>query len=250
MTLEPINYFELARAAGLTDAEAKKYKEYIWRKKRDICIQNSTCGRDSQRQRVYSAESQWESKLYRDFVYSESCRTKQDILYKEYRKLKRFETLEDAQKFVDLVTKSKTWKKLDTNEINSYDDCKRIGDRSRIEVKFLPRNSRYAGLAMIREGVIKLGRVSGLNKSVVLHELAHMVGFGSYTHGIKFRQWNVALVRRFMGRYEGDELYKAYRNEGLRMKVNDKIKTPREWLKVSEPIGARTMIKQFKVKVA
>jgi len=233
VTLEIIDYFALAKSAGLTDQQAKKYKEYAWRKKRQINIWDSTNGRDSHRQRVYDAEGSWENKLYREYMdsYPEE--------HAEYRAWRRFETLEDAQKFVDRITKSKTWKKLDTDDTSEHQNSKRLAERSKIKLEFLPRHSKFFGLAMIREGVIKLSRGSGLNKSVILHELAHMVGFGSYTHGIKFRQWHVALVRRFMGRYEGDELYKAYRKAGLKMTVNYKIKTPREWLKVSTPVYLR-----------
>lgn len=245
MTLEIIDYFSLAKSAGLTDEQAKKYKEYAWRKKRQINIADSTHGRDSYRQRVYDAECAWENKLYREYInvdpreVDKTGRPMREVLCEEYRAWKRFETLEDAQKFVNRITKSKTWKKLDTDDTSEHQNSRRLEERSKIKLEFLPRHSKFAGLAMIREGVIKLSRGSGLTKSVILHELAHMVGFGSYTHGIKFRQWNVALVRRFMGRYEGDELYKAYRKAGLKMTINYKIKTPREWLKVSTPVYLR-----------
>lgn len=244
MTLEIIDYFALAKSAGLTDEQAKKYKEYAWRKKRQINIWDSTHGRDSHRQRVYDAEGAWESKLYREYInvdpreHDKTGRSMRDVLCEEYRAWRRFETLEDAQKFVDRIMKSKTWKKLDSDDATST-NARRLDERNKIKLEFLPRHSKFAGLAMIREGVIKLSRGSGLTKAVILHELAHMVGFGSYTHGIKFRQWNVALVRRFMGRYEGDELHKAYRKAGLKMTVNYKIKTPREWLKVSVPVYLR-----------
>lgn len=222
-------FYELAISAGLNKNQASKYVSYVKRKQDGIDREERIRGRDSERQRVYDCEARWEQTIWKNFLKDyDDRKTGADAFSESYR----FKSIELCQQYVDKVLKSKTWKKLDENK-TTYG----------VTLKLLKRNSQYSGMAHILDDMIKLNPRHGFNKFVILHELSHIVHTGCYTHGIKFRQRYVALVRRFLGRSIGDALYKEYRADGLKMKINYKIKTPREWLKVSTPVMNRMKLK-------
>lgn len=208
-----VNYHSLAKSAGLTNEQANKYYEYAWRKHTRIDREEEDRGRDSYRQRTYDAENNWINNMrHRDGLMSKETDTLADIA--------------EAQRYVNRILKTKTWTKL-----NGKSD-------SGIEL-YLLKGETYSGLAHILEGRVGLSKKHGLYKTVVLHELAHMVGPGQHLHGVKFRQFHVALVRRFIGRAQGDALFKSYRDAGLKMTINHNVKTPLAWLKVSTPVRER-----------
>ena len=216
-----VNYHALAKSAGLTNEQANKYYEYAWRKHTRIDREEEDYGRDSYRQRTYDAENNWLYNMrYREGLMSKESDTLADIA--------------EAQRYVNRILKTKTWTKL-----NGKPD-------TGIEL-FLLKGNANSGLAYVHQGRIGLGKKYGLRKTVVLHELAHMVGPGQHLHGVKFRQFHVALVRRFIGRAQGDALFKSYRDAGLKMIINHNVKTPLAWLKVSMPVSERG---QRKLKAA
>ena len=208
-----VNYHALAKSAGLTHEQANKYYEYAWRKHTRIDREEEDYGRDSYRQRTYDAENIWINKMrYGAGLMSKETDTLADIA--------------EAQQYENRILKTKTWTKL-----NGKPD-------TGIEL-YLLKGDTYSGLAHIHEGRVGLSKKHGLHKTVVLHELAHMVGPGQHLHGVKFRQFHVALVRRFIGRAQGDALFKSYRDAGLKMTINHNVKTPLAWLKVSTPVRER-----------
>lgn len=201
-----------ALQAGLTEDQAFKYHAYAMRKQKLIDRENLML-RDCHRNKVYTAEEAFE----RDAANLEI----------------KFESISEAQSYADRILKSKTWEKIDG------------GITKTVSVKPLNKNSKMLGYATILGNIIKLHPKSGLTKFTLLHEMAHLVGkSGCTNHGIKFRQFHVALVSRFLGKAAGDLLYKSYRNEGLKMAMNYKIKSPHEWLKVSAPVAKRGSAKK------
>ena len=94
-------------------------------------------------------------------------------------------------------------------------------------MKTVNYNARIAGQAT-SGGRIRLQPSCGMNKWVVLHELAHTIGH--MHHDVPFRQALLKLISRFLGVEVAKELKRQFRKNKVKMTVSQTIKSPEKWL--------------------
>jgi len=200
--------FTQAIKAGLSSVEAKKYQDYVYKRKAAIARNGAPSYKDTQRERVYAAEGIME----RDYLLLEE---------------NKFESLEEAQAYADMVLNSTLWKKI----------CPKSHDNRNLKtipIKYLRRDCKYTGVYYDRWGgdpaMIKLQRKHGLNKLILLHELAH-AATTSNRHDTEFRQAHVKLISKFISKEAGAKLKACFKEAGLKMTINKTIKTPEQWIK-------------------
>ena len=176
---------------------AMKYADYFAKKQKAIKtgrLQNSYV--DSGRNKVYKSEWATEAKF-------PEC--KQSMSEKE------------ITKFFKRVVKSKTYQTL----------SEKGNSNPRLEfMKTVNYNARIAGQATY--GKVRLQPSCGMNKWVVLHELAHTAGH--MHHDVPFRQALVKLISRFLGTEVAKELKRQFRQRKVKMNVSQTIKSPEKWL--------------------
>ena len=147
--------------------------------------------RDMQKSKVYHAEF--------------ACR-------KRFPNEKTFESIEEAQKFVDKVLASATYDKL----------CERFDCYRRRTIKVVAgRNSDRDSARYYPDGTIKLPPWA-LNKCVVLHELAHSVS-PRFEHNWPFCEIFLALIGRFMGAADRDMLKAEYKKRKVKFRKPRKV---------------------------
>ena len=154
-----------------------KYNEYL--REHQNKQNKGERGRDSERTKTYRAE--WD--FYRTNGYG-----------------REFENIAEVQKYINKVTKSKTYRKLwqEAYESRKNKDFGAIFRGTQVSVSAKQRNGAgNAGLAYVEENRIVLDTKTGMNEYTVLHELAHCVGHPH--HGRSFRKTVVRLTSRFMG---------------------------------------------------
>jgi putative metallohydrolase (TIGR04338 family) len=139
--------------------------------------------RDSQRQKVYNAESVL-------------------VIHR-----KDFKTLDEIKKFVDKVFARKMIAKR-------YD----VSDK----ITFVLSNGRIS-YASYYGSRISLSRMYGMNDWIVLHEMAHLLAFRKYGtniagHGWQFASTYLDLVLRIMGKSAHDDLLKSFKNHKVKFK--------------------------------
>ena len=176
---------------------ANKYANYFGKKQKAIKtgrLQNSYV--DSGRNKVYKSEWVTEAKF-------PEC--KQSMSEKE------------ITKFFKRVVKSKTYQTL-SEKGNSNPSLEFM--------KTVNYNARIAGQAT--RGKIRLQPSCGMNKWVVLHELAHTAGH--MHHDVPFRQTLVKLISRFLGVEVAKELKRQFRKNKVKMTVSQVIMSPEKWL--------------------
>jgi len=176
---------------------AMKYTDYFRKKQKAIKtgrLQNSYV--DSGRNKVYKSEWATEAKF-------PEC--KQSMSEKE------------ITKFFKRVVKSKTYQTLSE---------KGHSNPSLEFMKTVNYNARIAGQATY--GKIRLQPSCGMNKWVVLHELAHTAGH--MHHDVPFRQTLVKLISRFLGTEVAKELKRQFRKNKVKMTVSQVIMSPEKWL--------------------
>ena len=176
---------------------AMKYADYFSKKQKAIKtgrLQNSYV--DSGRNKVYKSEWATEAKF-------PEC--KQSMSEKE------------ITKFFKRVVKSKTYQTLSE---------KGHSNPSLEFMKTVNYNARIAGQATY--GKIRLQPSCGMNKWVVLHELAHTAGH--MHHDVPFRQTLVKLISRFLGVEVAKELKRQFRKNKVKMTVSQVIMSPEKWL--------------------
>jgi len=177
---------------------ANKYAEYYTKKTRQIKrnrLQNSYV--DSGRNKVYQSEFATERKF-------PDCRESM--------------TEKEITKYYKRIVKSKTYQSLVNNGGQSNPPL-----RFMKEVKY---NVRVAGQASYRG--VALQPSCGMNKWVVLHELAHTAGH--MHHDVGFRQTLVKLISRFLGTEVAKELKRQFRSRKIKMSVSQIIQSPEKWL--------------------
>lgn len=176
---------------------AYKYYEYVVRK-------NTFHWKDSEKTKTYRAEWKFES---------------------QFPHVKKPLTLKECERFVNRVLKSKLW--------SDFDHGRCISTRqNRASKKVQVEEMRSKSLAGSCYGnLIRLDSTSGMNKYVVLHELAHAAGFSKHDH--RFRATLLRLVSRFLGRAEAKALKKCFREAKLRV-TPPTVKSPEAWLKACE----------------
>ena len=191
--------YKSALATGQTGNDlANKYASYVEKKTRQIKrnrLQNSHV--DSGRNKVYQSEFATERKF-------PECRKSM--------------TEKEITKYFNRIVKSKTYQQL---VVNGHSNPTLEFMK---EVKY---NARIAGQAT-SYGRIRLQPSCGMNKWVVLHELAHTAGH--MNHDIGFRQTLVKLISRFLGTEVAKELKRQFRQRKVKMTVSQTIKSPLKWL--------------------
>ena len=178
---------------------ANKYANYVAKKlkqQKTGRLQNSYV--DSGRNKVYQSEFATERKF-------PECR--QSMTEKE------------ITKFYKRVVKSKTYQSLAEEGRGQTNPSLRFMK----EVKY---NARIAGQASYRG--VALQPSCGMNKWVVLHELAHTAGH--MHHDLPFRKTLVKLISRFLGTEVAKELKRQFRERKVKMSVGQNIKSPLKWL--------------------
>ena len=176
---------------------ANKYANYVGKKlkqQKTGRLQNSYV--DSGRNKVYKSE--WATE-------------------RKFPEAKQSMTEKEVAKFFKRVVKSKTYQSLVTQRGQS-DPALRIMRNS--------GNARVAGQASYRG--VALHPSCGMNKWVVLHELAHTAGH--MHHDLPFRQTLVKLISRFLGTDVAKELKRQFRANKVKMSVSQTIKSPEKWL--------------------
>ena len=177
---------------------AMKYADYFAKKSRQIKtgrLQNSFV--DSGKNKVYKSEWATEAK---------------------FPECKQSMTEKEITKFFKRVVKSKTYQTL-ASEKGSTQPVLEF-------MKTVNYNARIAGQATY--GKVRLQPSCGMNKWVVLHELAHTAGH--MHHDVPFRQTLVKLISRFLGVEVAKELKRQFRKNKVKMTVSQTIKSPEKWL--------------------
>ena len=178
---------------------ANKYAEYYTKKTRQIKrnrLQNSYV--DSGRNKVYQSEFATERKF-------PDCRESM--------------TEKEITKYYKRIVKSKTYQTLASEGRGQSNPPLRI-------MKQVNYNVRVAGQASYRG--VALQPSCGMNKWVVLHELAHTAGH--MHHDVGFRQTLVKLISRFLGTDVAKELKRQFRSRKIKMTVSQIIQSPEKWL--------------------
>jgi putative metallohydrolase (TIGR04338 family) len=152
---------------------------------------------DTGRSKVYRAEHQTENQFW--------------ALGVENRK---FGTIEELEKRLKTILRSKLWKSLSDKETIKVELMKDMGNRT-----------RYAGVS--HGGKIRFSP-HYMNEFVLLHELAHEAG--QRHHGLGFRLTLVKLVSGFMGTEVAKLLKKNYKKQGLKMSKPSKPKNFEKWV--------------------
>lgn len=198
-TSDAYDAYKAALATGQMGNDlANKYANYVEKKTRQIKrnrLQNSHV--DSGRNKVYQSEFATERKF-------PECRKPM--------------TEKEITKYFNRVVKSKTYQSLVTERGQTNPAL-----RFMKEVKY---NARVAGQASYRG--VALQPSCGMNKWVVLHELAHTAGH--MNHDVGFRQTLVKLISRFLGTEVAKELKAQFRSRKVKMSVSQTIKSPLKWL--------------------
>ena len=196
------HYYNSALLEFMDEDLAYKYYEYALRKS-DI-----KKWKDSERQKTYNAE----------FAFEESNPHVTKVM-----------SIEECQKFVRRVLKSKLWGEFvaEKSEHGEYGKRKAVKNVKVVEMN----SSRFSGVCY--GGIIKLDTSTGTNKYVILHELTHSAGFNKHDH--KFRAALLRLVSRFLGRAEAKSLKQSFREHKLRY-TKPVIKGPEAWLKAVQTV--------------
>jgi hypothetical protein len=157
--------------------------------------------RDSQRQRLYDAQS------LAGFYY------RGEVM-----------TIREAQKFVNQVLSHQKTKKLHENyrfQFSSYP--------SKIIVEAGSGNHatmRHRNWEMVR--LIRLNK-SGRNKFIILHEIAHHITWGRESHGAEFADVLLQFTTRYLGKPDADKLANAFNEKRVRvMTKSKKARVPRK----------------------
>ena len=120
-----------------------------------------------------------------------------------------FKDLKEAQKFAKKLYKSKTWIKLWQKSVE--EDVGKIFSGQPQIVGMSRRSKTMSGYT---DGTtVTLCPTTGMNKYVLLHELAHCLGH--MHHGRSFRQCVLSLVGAFMGAKEKKILKEEFKKKKL-----------------------------------
>jgi putative metallohydrolase (TIGR04338 family) len=145
---------------------------------------------------------------------------------------KEFSKIQEVQKFVEKVCKSKTWAKL-------WDE----NDRWEKWAKVVPVKMKQTGhgrrTAAFTNGYsITVDPLCGMNEYTILHELTHCLGH--MHHGRSFRRDMLKLVSRFMGRDAATALKGEFKKAKL------PCGEPRKPLSYEQWMAARTRMEKIR----
>jgi len=141
-------------------------------------------GKDSERQKTYEAEWRYQA---------------------NHGSGREFTDINEVQKYVDKITKSKTYSKL----VAEGSNIERLFTNNRVKVATKYRNTGRGTAGQATQGHITLDTKVGMNEYTVLHELAHCVGH--WHHGRSFRQCLLKLVSRFMSAADAQFLKEEFK---------------------------------------
>jgi predicted metal-dependent hydrolase len=141
-------------------------------------------GKDSERQKTYEAEWRYQA---------------------NHGSGREFTDINEVQKYVDKITKSKTYSKL----VAEGSNIERLFTSNRVKVATKYRNTGRGTAGRATQGHITLDTKVGMNEYTVLHELAHCVGH--WHHGRSFRQCLLKLVSRFMSAADAQFLKEEFK---------------------------------------
>ena len=141
-------------------------------------------GKDSERQKTYEAEWRYQA---------------------NHGSGREFTDINEVQKYVDKITKSKTYSKL----VAEGSNIERLFTNNRVKVATKYRNTGRGTAGRATQGHITLDTKVGMNEYTVLHELAHCVGH--WHHGRSFRQCLLKLVSRFMSAADAQFLKEEFK---------------------------------------
>ena len=153
------------REAGYPIPTIQGYVDYLQKQK--MSQNKGTYGKDSEKTKTYKCE--W-------------------AFQREYQ-VKEFDTIRQAQKRADQITKSALWAKLREEK-----------GRSRmlsLNVNSKMRNTGKNMAGWARGNTITLDLICGLDEYTLIHEMTHCLG--NWHHGRSFRRDLLKLVSRFMG---------------------------------------------------
>ena len=141
-------------------------------------------GKDSERQKTYEAEWRYQA---------------------NHGSGREFTDINEVQKYVDKITKSKTYSKL----VAEGSNIERLFTSNKVKVATKYRNTGRGTAGLATQGHITLDTKVGMNEYTVLHELAHCVGH--WHHGRSFRQCLLKLVSRFMSSADAQFLKEEFK---------------------------------------
>jgi len=160
-------------------------------------------GRDSERQKTYEAEWRYQA---------------------NFGSGREFTDINEVQKYVDTITRSKTYSKL----VAEGSNIERLFTNNRVKVATKYRNTGRGTAGQATQGHITLDSKVGMNQYTVLHELAHCIGH--WHHGRSFRQCLLKLVSRFMSAADAQFLKEEFKAGGLSVGNARKPMTFDQWV--------------------
>lgn len=160
-------------------------------------------GKDSERQKTYEAEWRYQA---------------------NHGSGREFTDINEVQKYVDKITKSKTYSKL----VAEGQNIERLFTNNRVRVSTKYRNTGRGTAGRATQGHITLDTKVGMNEYTVLHELAHCVGH--WHHGRSFRRCLLKLVSRFMSAADAQFLKEEFKAGKLSVGNARKPMTFDQWV--------------------
>jgi hypothetical protein len=142
---------------------------------------------------------------------------------REYQ-VKQFNTIAEAQKRCDQITKSPTWKKLREEKGRQ--------NAPSIWVKSKARNTGRKTAGWASGNTITLDMIVGLDEYTLIHEMTHCLG--NWHHGRSFRRDLLKLVSRFMGRDASNILKSKFKENKLACGEPRKPMEFEQWLSTKE----------------
>ena len=160
-------------------------------------------GKDSERQKTYEAEWRYQA---------------------NHGSGREFTDINEVQKYVDKITKSKTYSKL----VAEGSNIERLFTNNRVKVATKYRNTGRGTAGRATQGHITLDTKVGMNEYTVLRELAHCVGH--WHHGRSFRRCLLKLVSRFMSAADAQFLKEEFKAGKLSVGNARKPMTFDQWI--------------------
>ena len=184
------------------DSPEHKYNQYLVKHRAG---QNkggdSRSYRDSERKKTYASENS----------FMAECN------------IPEFDSIEEANKFAKRVYKTKKWSKLWQDSVEND-----VGQIFNATPRVVGMNTRTKTLSGFTDGrTITLSTITGLNRYILLHEMAHCLGH--MHHGRSFRQCVLSLVGQFMGANEKKLLKAEFKKRKLACGEAKKPQTFEQW---------------------
>jgi len=190
-----MSHQDLMFRSPLRGSEEYLYNQYL---RKHLQSQNKgQTTKDSERLKTYKAEWAFRAKV---------------------PSLKRLKDIKAAQKYIDKVTGSVTYTKIDCNR----------RPNTQISCRAKKSSNGFGSAGLAYNSHIVLDTYTGMDIYTVLHELAHTAGHRH--HGRSFRQALVTLVSRFMGRESATMLKAEFKASKLACGEPRKPKTFDQWL--------------------